>query len=54
MKKTTLILMLFVAWSQLALAQWAAPADADAKYAKDLVAAGSVAPDFKMKALAGR
>ena len=54
MKKTTLILMLFVAWSQLALAQWAAPADADAKYAKDLVAAGSVAPDFKMKALDGK
>ena len=54
MKKTTLILMLFVAWSQLALAQWGAPADADAKYAKDLVAAGSVAPDFKMKALDGK
>lgn len=53
MKKTKLLLMLFIVSAMATQAQ-PAQQDMDAKYATEIVKAGTVAPDFKMKTPEGK
>jgi len=54
MTRMMLALVLMTGWAMRAEAQMAAEPDFDAKYATELVKAGTMAPDFKMKTIDGK